>query len=255
VPDDTDRERLGREADHAAALAESLERHGTTLEQQSLTYAEWYAATAMTRALGEASAQYLAEQHAADEPEPAVTAEEWLALDRAARHEDDAHRDITDIDVDERPRGDEQTVEADDGNSRRSGELDRGEDDGQVDAPDADETDNGSTTDDRSNRDDVPLAETDVPDIRDTADGTPSGVDEDTVHAPDTDEVAAAAARAHEAAAELRNREVLEARHEAEERAQLAAWHEEDQPAVEKTLDASDDQDVADSDDYVDAEV
>ncbi|MDD7966133.1 hypothetical protein [Actinomycetospora lemnae] len=210
----------------------------------------------MTRALGEASAQYLAEQHAADEPEPAVTAEEWLALDRAARREDDVHRDITVIDVDERPRSDEQCIEADYGNSHRPGELDRGEDDVQEDDPDAGEPGDESTTDDRSNRDDVPLAETDVPDIRDTADGTPSGVDEDSIHAPDTDEVGAAAARAHEAAAELRNREALEARHEADERAQqLAAWHEEDQPAAEETLDVSHDQDIADSDDYVDAEV
>ena len=105
MPDDAERDRLAREADHATALAESLDHHGTTLEQQSQTYAEWYAATAMTRALGEASAQYLAEQHAAEEPARAVTAEEWLALDRAARHEDDAHRDITDIDVAQRATG------------------------------------------------------------------------------------------------------------------------------------------------------
>jgi hypothetical protein len=102
----------------------------------------------------------------------------------------------------------------------------------------------------------MPLVETDVPDIRETADGTPSDVDEDTVHAPDTDEVAAAAARAHEAAAELRNREALDARHEADVRAQqLATWHKADEPAAEEAADGSDDQDVADSDDYVDAEV
>ncbi|GAA4895125.1 MobF family relaxase [Actinomycetospora straminea] len=255
VPEYVERDRLAREADHASALAESLERHGTKLEQQSQTYAEWYAATAMTRALGEASAEYLAEQHAADEPQPAITAEEWLALDCAARHEDDAHRDITDIDLDERPQPTEQVTEADNDDSRRAPELDRAEDDRHADVPGAEERVDAGTNN-PINRDDEPRAETDVPDIRDTADATPRGVDEDSIHAPDTDEVAAAAARAHEAAAELRNREALEARHEAEERAQqLAAWQEEDQPATAETLDASDDQEVADTDDYVDAEV
>lgn len=121
--------------------------------------------------------------------------------------------------------------------------------------PGADEPDNSPKLDDRSDRDDVPLAEIDVPDIRDIADAPPSGVDEDTVHPPGTDEVAAAAARAHEAAAELRNREALEARHEAEERAQqLATWHEQDESAAEDVADASADE-VDEPDDYVDAEV
>lgn len=242
-PEVVERERLAREADHAAALAESLDRHGTTLDQQSQTYAEWYAATAMTRALGEASAQYLTEQHATDEPEPAVTAEEWLALDRATRHEDDAHRDIADIDVDERSH-EKQTRGAETDDHDRSSELDRAED-GQAASPEAED----------SNREHVPVAETDVADIRETAEEIRSGVDEDTVHAPDADQVAAAAARAHEAAAELRNREALEARHEADERArQLAEWHEEDAPAAEETVGTSEDEEAVDSDDYVDVE-
>ena len=138
--------------------------------------------------------------------------------------------------------------EADAEDPDRSSELNRADDgqadDGQAAAPEADD----------SSRDDVPVAETDVADIRETADGTSSGVDEDTVHAPDADEVAAAAARAREAAAELRNREALEARHEADERAQqLASWHEEDDLAAEETVGTSENEDVADSDDYVDA--
>ncbi|GAA4929254.1 conjugative relaxase-like TrwC/TraI family protein [Actinomycetospora succinea] len=240
APDDaSDKDRLAREADHADALADSLDRHGASLEEQSQTYAQWYAATAMTRALAEASTQYLAEQHAADEPEPAVTADEWLALDRAARHEDDEHRDIADVDL----------TRHDDANSSADRPASAG----------ADSADPGEQVQDEAERpkpvDEEPLLETAIPDIREDAVGPPDGVDQDSLHAAATDEVAVAAARAQLVAAELRDREALEARHEADERAQqLSDWHD-DEVEIQETAGPADDGSDAEAEDYVDAEV
>ncbi|GLZ49765.1 hypothetical protein Acsp06_59500 [Actinomycetospora sp. NBRC 106375] len=261
VLDDPDeRGRLAREADHADALAENLRRHGATLEQQSQTYTEWYAATAMTRTMGEASAQYLAEQDAADDPKPAVTAEEWLALDRASRRDDDTFRDITDHDItdhditdhdiDQTGTRDGPTDEAPD--SAHQADPRRGQEaDDEIDRPEAMARDHERYAEDR------PVGETDVPDIREAAVGAPDGVDEDSVHAPDDDEVAAATTRANEVAAELRNREVLEERHADDDRAQqLAAWHEDDTTGTGADSEWRDDdgEDAVAVDDYVDAE-
>ncbi|MFC4942425.1 hypothetical protein [Pseudonocardia sp. GCM10023141] len=54
----------------------------------------------MTRADADAARSLLAQRHADDqEPEPTVTAQEWLDAERAARRDDDDHRPITDTDL------------------------------------------------------------------------------------------------------------------------------------------------------------
>ncbi len=55
----------------------------------------------MTRALADQSRAYLAAHDATTDPAPPVTAAEWLAAERAARIEDDPHREISDTDLTE----------------------------------------------------------------------------------------------------------------------------------------------------------
>jgi hypothetical protein len=52
----------------------------------------WLAHVAGTRAAAEVSEAILAERHAGDEPEERVTADEWLAAERASRDDGDARR-------------------------------------------------------------------------------------------------------------------------------------------------------------------
>ena len=70
------------------------------LQQLDDARARWLAHTAGTRAAAERAEAVLAERHADDaEPEPVVTAEEWLAAHRAADAEDERHREITEADL------------------------------------------------------------------------------------------------------------------------------------------------------------
>lgn len=144
-------------------------------------------------------------------------AQEWLDLDRATRREDDPHRTITDTDLDQRP-DDHQQAQTANGHPRDERAAER----------------------DRAPADDPPLAETDIPDVRDVAAETPRAVDEDTVHTPNPDEFAEIDALARRAQLEMRNRAALEAQHAADERAeQLARWHRDD--AIQETDDTADD--------------
>ena len=98
--DDTERARLQQEAAEAAALAEALDQRAAQLQQLDDARAVWLAHTAGTRAAAEDAEALLAERHANDaEPEPVVTAEEWLAAHRAAVADDERTREITDDDV------------------------------------------------------------------------------------------------------------------------------------------------------------
>jgi hypothetical protein len=100
APDDIDRARLLQEAAEAAALAEALDKRATQLQQLDDARAVWLAHTAGTRAAAEDAEALLAERHANDaEPEPVVTAEEWLATHRAAVSDDERTREITEDDV------------------------------------------------------------------------------------------------------------------------------------------------------------
>lgn len=83
------------EADRLAAVARDAERVADGR-------AAWAAATAETRAVGERAAAELDARGLAPGREPdRVTAEEWLAADRQAREADDAHRSVTDADVED----------------------------------------------------------------------------------------------------------------------------------------------------------
>ena len=186
----------------------------------------------MTRILGEASARYLADLHA-QKPEATVTGEEWLALDRADRRAADDHRTVTETDVDHRPDDavraparEREPVRAADESTDASGAptpSDRADDHDTR----GDEVRAREETQDPPGDDDEPISETAIADIRDAV--TPIAVDEDTVHAAGADEADAANTRTREVAAELRNRQLLEAQHDADERnEQLAAWHAED---------------------------
>ncbi|WP_300007459.1 MobF family relaxase [Pseudonocardia sp.] len=107
TPDPAEEARLHREAEAAAALAETLD--GRAVELQGLDDARgtFLAHTAETRAAADRSRLLLAERHADDaEPEQLVTAEEWLAADQQARAEDDAHRAITEHDLADEPAAD-----------------------------------------------------------------------------------------------------------------------------------------------------
>ena len=98
----------------------------TQLQQLDDARAVWLAHTAATRAAAEEAEALLAERHADDaEPEPVVTAEEWLAAHRAAVAEDERHREIADDDVvDDRDRaGRDDTSDA---HGRRAGRHPRG---------------------------------------------------------------------------------------------------------------------------------
>jgi hypothetical protein len=95
-----DRARLQEEAAQAAALAATLDERAAQLQQLDDARAVWLAHTAGTRAEAEEARALLAERHADDaEPEPVVTAEEWLAAHHAAVTEDEQHREIVADDV------------------------------------------------------------------------------------------------------------------------------------------------------------
>ncbi|MDT0352904.1 MobF family relaxase [Pseudonocardia charpentierae] len=98
--DCAERVRLHREAAEAAALADALDHRAAQLQQLDDARAAWLAHTAGTRAAAEDAEALLAERHANDaEPEPVVTAEEWLAAHRAAVTADEHTREITADDV------------------------------------------------------------------------------------------------------------------------------------------------------------
>ncbi len=210
------RDQLSREASHADTLAETLAGQVDKLDVAAQAYGLWRAETAATRANAEASRAWLADHHASDQPEPAVTADEWLAADRSARLEDDPHRTITDLEVEEGPVGGRE--DASQADSAATEEAERaGEDDGSADADQ--------------------VGETGVPDVRESAAEWPT-VDEDTVRTPPSDETEGVGTRAMEALAELRNRQAMEEQHEQEERAdELARWSAADEVPAEEVED------------------
>ncbi|MFB9745477.1 MobF family relaxase [Pseudonocardia sulfidoxydans] len=94
--DGADHDQLHREMGEATALADALDARALELARLDDARASWLAHTAATRAAGERAQAELALRHADDtDPEPAVTAEEWLAAHRADQVEEDRHREIT----------------------------------------------------------------------------------------------------------------------------------------------------------------
>ncbi|ODU02811.1 MAG: hypothetical protein ABS81_16380 [Pseudonocardia sp. SCN 72-86] len=99
-----ERERLAVDAADASALAQTLEQRVSDLEGLEDARARWLAHTAATRAAGDGARVELARRHAADtEPDPQVTAQEWLAAHHQAQAADDQDREITaDYELDSR---------------------------------------------------------------------------------------------------------------------------------------------------------
>ncbi|MEJ2862589.1 MobF family relaxase [Actinomycetospora flava] len=198
--DPDEKVRLGHEADQTGTLATSLESRARELAELDDIRSQWLAHTAGTRAAAERAKAELAARHADDtDPEPRSTAAEWLAAHRASVADDEAHREVTDADVPERPDDIHETAE---------GEIvDRRDDDVTVEASD--------------------------PDIREEAEAEPAPLAEDHVRVPTADETNAAVEKANRALAEMRARDEADAKEEADHRAeQLTHWQSRDE-AVE----------------------
>jgi hypothetical protein len=196
--DGAERARLHQEAAEAAALADALDERAAQLQQLDDARAAWLAHTTGTRAAAEDAEALLAERHAGDaEPEPVVTAEEWLAAHQAAVADDERTREITANDVAH------DDVAKDNGRNRAE--------------------------DDATNRADPTAA-----DLRDVAATEPRQVQEDVVRVPSADEVSGSVARARRSLVEIAARDEADQHAADHERAaQLGRWHEDDQTADE----------------------
>ncbi|GAA4893170.1 MobF family relaxase [Actinomycetospora straminea] len=209
--DETERERVHEAAEATTALAGTLMARAGELAELDDARSRWLAHTAGTRAAAERAKAELAARHADDvAPEPEVTAQEWLAAHRQAIVDEEAHREVTDADVTDRPA--DIDAEVNDQAERRQSEAGEVLDDERV----ADEE-----------RGAIAPPE---PDIRETAEAEPPQVAEDNVRVPTADESSAAIERANRALAEIRSREEMDAREEEQHRAdQLANWQTRDE--------------------------
>lgn len=95
VGDEETAARIEAEAQRQAAIVRTMDR-------VAAGRSAWNTDTAETRAVGERAAEELRSRGIAPGEEPdRTTAEEWMAADRAAREADDAHREITERDVED----------------------------------------------------------------------------------------------------------------------------------------------------------
>ena len=98
--DPAEQARLQRESAEAAALAATLDRRAEQLQELDDARAVWLVHTAVTRVNAEEAEAVLAERHANDvEPEPVVTADEWLVAHRGAVVDEERDRAITEDDL------------------------------------------------------------------------------------------------------------------------------------------------------------
>jgi hypothetical protein len=204
VSDTERRARLEREAAEAEALTKLLDGQAAQLTEADDARAHWYAHTAATRAAADRAQAELAQRRATrgdDQTPVRVTAEEHLA----ARDQVDDHLTITDetdlTDVAAQREADHRAVGCE------------------------------------PHRD---AAETGLADIRDTAHPDPRRGAEDQVRVPTADETTDALRRAHRALAEIRARDVDDARRRAADEArteQLARWHQHDRAAEQAAAD------------------
>jgi hypothetical protein len=94
------RQRLTREAAEAAALADTLEQHTSTLQDLDDAWTQWYVHTAGTRAAADRAHAELANRHVgAQDDGQRVTAAEWLAAHAETLRAEDEHREITEADL------------------------------------------------------------------------------------------------------------------------------------------------------------
>jgi len=205
------------EAGQAAALAETLDARVAELEKLDDARAEFLVHTSQTRAAAEISEYILAERHAHNtEPEPLVTAEEWLAAERVAVTDDDEHREVAEHDVDD---------------DREAPRVPDGETINDVREVDA------TAERGRSNAVDAPTT-----DIRDVAASEPRQRDEDVVREATVQDTVDAAARARRSLADIEARAIPDAQALDDERStELARWAT-DEPDL---LDAADQDDTA----------
>ncbi|PVZ08239.1 MobF family relaxase [Actinomycetospora cinnamomea] len=209
--DEAEQARLREAADATEALAGTLTARASELAELDDARSRWLAHTAGTRAAAGRAKAELAARHADDvTPEPEVTAEEWLAAHRQAVADEEAHRNVTDADVTDRPE---------DINAKERDRAERHQ-------PEAsDVLDDEPAADEQQGAHAPP-----GPDIREVADAEPAQVAEDNIRVPTADETSAAIERANRALAEMRSREEMDAREEEQHRAdQLAEWQVRDE--------------------------
>jgi conjugative relaxase-like TrwC/TraI family protein len=196
---DTQRKaKLGREATEARALADLLDREAEQLQKADDARAKWYAHTAGTRAAEQRARTELAARGVdPDTAEDTTTAEQLLADQRHGIAEDDHHRQVTDehelTHVAEQQDADLRAIEPE---------------------PHHD------------------AAETNLPDIRDTAAREPKPpvqAEHDWTRVTTPDQAADHVTRAQRALAEISRRDNADTRRAAEEARsrQLANWHHE----------------------------
>jgi conjugative relaxase-like TrwC/TraI family protein len=193
MPDQEDRAQALNQVDEAQALAATLRERADELVELDDARSQWLAHTSGTRAAADRAKAELAARHADDvEPEPAVTAAEWLAAHRAAVDQDEKDRAITDDDVSDRPEElSLETVEEESVAWSEPETVDR--------------------------------------DVRDVAAEEPSAVGEDDVRVPTANETSAAIERANRALAEINARNELDAQEDLDHRAeQLTEWKARD---------------------------
>jgi len=197
--DPAEQARLQREAADAAALAQVIDARAAELQQLDNARAAFLTHTAGTRATAERAQSMLAERHADDaEPDPVVTAEEWLAAHRDATAADEQHRAVTEADV--------------------------------IDRDDIADTDDEPHVDER--------AELAGRDLREIADAEPRAAAEDVVRVPSADETAAAIEKANRALAEMRARDAVDTHEADQHRTEeLNRWHAQDQTAEHEAID------------------
>ncbi|WP_296153611.1 MULTISPECIES: MobF family relaxase [unclassified Pseudonocardia] len=186
-----ERARLVQDAADATALADTLDARTTELEQLDNVRSRWLAHTAGNRAAADEARRVLADRHADAQPEPEVTAEEWLALARAGDAAEDPYRDITDADL-------------------------------------TDNQSEGAVLPQRQRDDYEVLVETGVEDVRDAAADEPRVRDEDVVRVPSAGEVAASLERASRSLREIEAREAAEQADAEHRAAELSRWHAHD---------------------------
>jgi hypothetical protein len=99
--DPAEQTRLHREAREGDALVATLDKQVLLLEEQDRAWIRHRLHTAQTRAEADISRAIVAARH--EEPEPRVTADEWLTAHHQATADDDPHRPVTADDIDHRP--------------------------------------------------------------------------------------------------------------------------------------------------------
>ncbi|QFU90949.1 MobF family relaxase [Amycolatopsis sp. YIM 10] len=188
--DESERERLLREAAEADALADVLEQRVGELEGVDEARALWYAHTAETRAAADRASAEISARNLDTDPAPLVTAAEWLQAHHEHLAAEDPHREVTaehDLTDEVERRGDDLTTTVD------------GDDVGE-------------------------LVETGVADIREAAAAEDPVTESDEVRVPSAEETAATIDQAQRALREIAARQALEDQR-ADEEAQAAELH------------------------------